>query len=220
MAKCKTCNIEILDETEVCPLCQSILEPTDELENMYPNVRVRMRRLKLFSRIYLFLAICAEVILLGINLLTESRIWWSAITALVFFYFYLLLRYAILGSSGYRSKVIVLTAIFILSAVTADFVIGYRGWSIDYVLPVGILVVDAFILGCMYYNRRNWQSYIMCQLLTLLCSLIPALLYWLELEHNPAIAFLPLTVSLLTFLGTVIIGDRRARMELLRRFHI
>ena len=103
---------------------------------MYPNVRVRMRRLKLFSRIYLFLAICAEVILLGINLLTESRIWWSAITALVFFYFYLLLRYAILGSSGYRSKVIVLTAIFILSAVTADFVIGYRGWSVDYVLPV------------------------------------------------------------------------------------
>jgi len=220
MAKCRTCNIEILDETAVCPLCQTILEPTDEVENMYPNVRVRMRRLKIFSRIYLFLAICAEVVLLGINLVTESRIWWSAITGLMFFYFYLLLRYAILGSSGYRSKVIVLTAIFILSAVTADFVIGYRGWSVDYVLPVGILVVDAFVLGCMYYNRRNWQSYIMCQLLTILCSLIPTLLYWLELEHNPAIAFLPLTVSVLTFLGTVIIGDRRARMELLRRFHI
>ena len=219
MGKCRNCNIEVLDETEFCPLCQSILEPTDELENMYPDVRIRMRRLKLFSKIYLFLAICVQAVLFAINFLTDSQTWWSAVTGLVFLYFYTVLRYAILGKSEYRSKVLALAALFVLFAVTVDFATGYRGWSVDYVLPVGILVVDAFILGCMYYNRRNWQSYMMCQIWALICSLIPVLLYWLQLDHNLFLALLPLVVSAVIFLGTIIIGDRRARMELLRRFH-
>ena len=209
-----------MDETECCPLCKSILEQTEELENMYPDVRIRMRRLKLFSRIYLFCAILAEAALFCVNLLTESQIWWSAITGLAFLYFYMVLRYAILGKSGYKSKVTVLVILSILIAVVIDFVLGYRGWSVDYVLPVGILVVDAVVLICMIGNRRNWQSYMMWQILMILCSLIPMGLYIKELEQNPYRAFLPLAVSVTIFLGTIIIGDRRARMELVRRFHI
>lgn len=209
-----------MDETECCPLCKSILEQTEELENMYPDVRIRMRRLKLFSRIYLFCAILAEAALFCVNLLTESQIWWSAITGLAFLYFYMVLRYAILGKSGYKSKVTVLVILSILIAVVIDFVLGYRGWSVDYVLPVGILVVDAVVLICMIGNRRNWQSYMMWQILMILCSLIPMGLYIKELEQNPYMAFLPLAVSVTIFLGTIIIGDRRARMELVHRFHI
>ena len=209
-----------MDETECCPLCKSILEQTEELENMYPDVRIGMRRLKLFSRIYLFCAILAEAALFCVNLLTESQIWWSAITGLAFLYFYMVLRYAILGKSGYKSKVTVLVILSILIAVVIDFVLGYRGWSVDYVLPVGILVVDAVVLICMIGNRRNWQSYMMWQILMILCSLIPMGLYIKELEQNPYMAFLPLAVSVTIFLGTIIIGDRRARMELVRRFHI
>ena len=37
MSRCKQCNIEVLDETERCPLCHSVLEPTIEVENMYPE---------------------------------------------------------------------------------------------------------------------------------------------------------------------------------------
>ena len=220
MGKCWNCKVEILDETECCPLCKSILEQTEELENMYPDVRIRMRRLKLFSRIYLFCAILAEAALFCVNLLTESQIWWSAITGLAFLYFYMVLRYAILGKSGYKSKVTVLVILSILIAVVIDFVLGYRGWSVDNVLPVGILVVDAVVLICMIGNRRNWQSYMMWQILMILCSLIPMGLYIKELEQNPYMAFLPLAVSVTIFLGTIIIGDRRARMELVRRFHI
>lgn len=220
MGKCYNCKIEILDETETCPLCRSVLEPTDELENMYPNVRIIMKKLLLFTRIYLFCAIILEAVLLGINILTDSQIWWSAITGLGLLYSYVVLRYAILGKAGYRTKVVLLSLIAILSAIAIDFVTGYRGWSVDYVMPSGILLVDAIIIGCMICNHRNWQSYIMWQLMMILFSLFPAMLYIMELEHNTAMAFLPLAVSLAVFLGTMIIGDRRARQELKRRFHV
>ena len=83
----------------------------------------------------------------------------------------------------------------------------------------GILLVDVVIIALMIWNRRNWQSYLMWQILMVLCSLLPMALYLLDLEHNAYLAFLPLAVSAAIFLGTVIIGDRRARMELVRRFH-
>ena len=159
MAKCKKCRLEVLDETEVCPLCRSILEPTEPVENMYPNVRVKMRKLTMISNIYLFLAVCVEAVLICINVVSNAHIWWSIVTGLVFFYFYLVLRYTILGKSGYRSKIFVFTLITVLSAIVIDMVIGYRGWSVDYVLPAGIMLVDAIILGCMFFNRRSWQSY-------------------------------------------------------------
>lgn len=220
MAKCPTCNIEILDETEYCPLCKSILEQTDPLENMYPDVRPKMQRLNLAVRIYLLCAILVQAALFSINLVTDSQIWWSAISGLGLLYVYLILRYAIWGKSGHRGKVIVLGALAICVAILVDFTIGYSGWSLDYVLPSGIVLVDIALVICMICNHRNWQSYIMWQLLMLLCSLVPMFLYFAKLEHNPYLAFSPLIVSAAIFLGTMIIGDRRAYMELYRRFHI
>ena len=220
MGKCRTCRVEILDETDVCPLCRSILEPTAPVENMYPNVKVHTRQLTLVSNIYLFFAICLEAALIFMNVLSSSQIWWSVITGLALLYVHLLLRYAVLGKSGYRNKIIVLSAITVLSAIAVDMVIGYQGWSVDYVLPVGIVLVDVILLGCMVCNWRNWQSYMMWQLIMILCSIVPVVLYLADLEHNPHLAFLPITLSSVIFLGTLIIGDRRARIELRRRFHI
>ena len=222
MAKCKNCNIEVLDETVSCPLCQSILEPTEDVENMYPDVRLMMRKFTLTARIFLFVSLVLEAALFTVNLVTfdDYPIWWSAITGLILLYTYLVLRYAIIGKTGYKSKVIILSLIAVLSAVAIDLVTGYRGWSVDYFLPSCILFMDVVIIGCMIYNRRNWQSYMMWQILTMLCSLIPIGLYISGLERNEYLAFLPMAASAALFLGTLIIGDRRARTELKRRFHL
>lgn len=219
MGKCIKCNVEILDDVHSCPLCCSVLEQTDELENMYPDARVAMRKRVFFSRVYLFLGILVEMVLISLNAALDSTIWWSAISGLGILYSYLVLRYAIIGKSGYRSKVIVLTLIALLGAVAIDFISGYRGWSVDYVLPAGILLMDAAILGCMAINRRNWQSYIVWQLAMVVFSLIPMFLHVFELENNRFLALAPIAASGLIFVGTMIIGGRRAGVELRRRFH-
>lgn len=220
MSRCKQCNVEILDETERCPLCHSVLEKTVEVENMYPNVRTMTRRLALLSRIYLFVAILVEALLIYLNVLNDSEMFWSAIPGLAMLYGYLVLRYAILGKSGYKGKIIVLTLIAILMVVAIDFVVGYRGWSVNYALPSAILLVDAGILILMCINRRNWQSYMMWQIFMILCSVVPLVLYAVGIVTAPLLALLAFAVSAALFLGTLIIGDRRARTELRRRFHV
>ena len=220
MSRCKQCNVEILDETERCPLCHSVLEKTVEVENMYPNVRTMTRRLALLSRIYLFVAILVEALLIYLNVLSDSEMFWSAIPGLAMLYGYLVLRYAILGKSGYKGKIIVLTLIAILMVVAIDFVVGYRGWSVNYALPSAILLVDAGILILMCINRRNWQSYMMWQIFMILCSVVPLVLYAVGIVTAPLFAVLAFAFSAALFLGTLIIGDRRARTELRRRFHV
>ena len=220
MSRCKNCNIEVLDETERCPLCGSVLEQTVEVENMYPDVRIRSRKLVFISKIYLFCAILTEVLLVYINAMQDTNIWWSAIAGLALFYGYLVLAFAILGKSGYKGKTVVLTLIAILVVVGIDLVTGYRGWSVNYALPAAIMFMDVGIIVCMIINRRNWQSYLMWQIFMLLCSIGPLILRAVGVITVPFLSLLAFAFSLFLFLGTVIIGDRRARVELKRRFHV
>ncbi len=220
MSRCRQCNVEILDETEHCPLCNCVLEQTMEVENMYPDVRVMSRKMMLFGRIYLFAAIVTEALLVYLNIVIESKIWWSAITGLALFYGYLLIRFAILGKTGYRMKVVVLTALGVLMFVAIDFLVGYHGWAVNYVLPSGIILIDAGIMLLMIINRRNWQSYLMWQIVMILFSLIPVIFIFAGVVTAPVLSGLAMAFSVALFLGTVIIGDRRARVELMRRFHI
>ena len=220
MSKCRKCNVEILDESEFCPLCHSVLEQTDELENMYPDARLKNQKLKFATRLYLFCALVVEFLLVVIDFNGENQVHWSVLVGLGLLYVYTVLRYAVLGKSGYRAKTIVLVMLAVLLTVAVDFITGYRGWSVDYVASGGILLVDVIIIVLMICNRRNWQSYLMWQIAMILFSVIPAVLYLMGLENNFIMAFLPLSVSAFLFLGTLIIGGRRASQELYRRFHI
>ena len=220
MSKCKNCKVEILDHTETCPLCQSVLEQTEEMENMYPDAGHKTQKLLLFSRLYLFCALVIECILYVIDYQRGSEISWSILAGLGFLYIYIILRYAIIGKSGYKIKTIVLAIITVLLAIAYDFATGYRGWAVDYIISICILAVDIAIIVLMIYNRRNWQSYMMWQIFMVICSLIPMHLYFLGYERNSMMALLPFGVSGFLFLGTWIIGGRRAWLELKRRFHI
>lgn len=221
MGKCKQCKIEIKDNTQICPLCKCVTEQDQSSENGYPDIRFRARKLYLVVRILLFAAILAQVLLVYLNYKYFAGIYWSVITGAGFSYLYFVARFAILNdNAGYRSKFLTLTFLGILYVILIDYVVGYHGWSVNFVLPGGLLFVDLFIVVLMFVNRRNWQSYLMLELGMIFLSAVPLLLIWLGIVTETFISGFAFTVSVLLFLGTLIIGDRRARSELKRRFHI
>ena len=202
-------------------MCKCVLEQEGIPENAYPNIRFRTRKLNLVVRIFLFLAIIMEVLFIYLNYKYFDGIYWSVITGAGFSYLYFVARFAILNdNAGYRSKFLALTFLGILYVILIDYVIGYHGWSVNFVLPGGLLLVDLFILALMFVNRRNWQSYIMLEISNIFLSAVPLLLIWLGIVTETFISGFAFAVSVLLFLGTVIIGDRRARSELKRRFHV
>ncbi len=221
MSRCQNCNVEIWDHSDYCPLCKCVLEGGGgDQAASYPNARVAIRRFRLLENLILFASIVVESVLVLINYWTDTHILWSLIAGLVLFYGNVVLRLAVVGRSGYLFKSLSLIFIGVLTLLGIDYLTGYGGWSLDYVLPSGILFMDLGIIVLMIVNRRNWQSYMMVQILAILVSILPLVLLALGIIRFPYLAVIAMLVSVLLFLGTLIIGDRRARTELKRRFHL
>ncbi|MDD7642276.1 MAG: DUF6320 domain-containing protein [bacterium] len=221
MSKCKQCDVIVRDDTEVCPLCKCVLDTDGEAENKYPDIWAKNHVLKLVIRIYLFAAIVTETVLIYLNYRYFNGIYWSVIVGVVLAYIYLTLAYTVSYSrAGYRMKIIVGVAGGILLLNVIDHVLGNNGWSVDYAFPAALLAVDVTVLFLIIFNRRNWQSYLSFQIAMILFSLIPVILNLMGYAHVPLLANLALAVAVFLFLGTVIIGGKRATTELKRRFHI
>ena len=209
MNKCKKCNVVILDDTDRCPLCKHVLE-SDGIpgESRYPDAIATARKFRFVENLVLFISIVAECLLIAINFQVDREVAWSLVIGIILLYGNVVLRMAILG----------LLAIVMLLGI--DYLTGYRRWSLDYVFPGGIIAIDLALFILILVNRRNWQSYMMSELLTILLSIVPVVLLQMRIIHFPYLAWGSLGVSVFLFLGTLILGDQRARTELKRRFHI
>ena len=201
-------------------MCGTVVEPTVEVEDMYPDIRVKSRKLVFFSRLYLFLAVVTEIILVNVCMISEVQSLVYIIGGLTLLFGYIVIRYARLGTSGYVAKTVVLTIIAVIMLVAVDFSVGYNGWSVNYVFPSGILLIDVGIVVSMLINHNNWQSYLMVQIFMVLCSVVAIILSLVQVITDSMLSVVALNGSVILLLGTVIIGGRRARVELKRRFHI
>ncbi len=222
MRECKKCHVEILDDTTICPLCKSVLETTGEepFHNGYPDVKAVSRKLSFVVRLYSFLAIVVEAALITINYLTYRGIWWSAISGIIILYFFITLNYSLQKNNGYKTVILVQLTGAVLLVIASDFIVGYHGWSVNYVLPASILLLNATIGILMVVNASNWQSYLLMQILTVLLSCGCVVLWNFDLITSPILTFVALAVSLCFVLGTLIFGERKAKAELKRRFHV
>ena len=220
MSKCRQCNVIIQDETDVCPLCQSVVERDEQQKNHYPDVRYGEKRRVFWGHMVLFGILIVSFVLAGINYEIYNEILWCPIPIAILAYLYLVFRYGFLAAAGYRAKVTVLTLFGVLLLVLIDLMTGFYGWSVNYAVPGGILLVDIGIIVLMIINMRNWQSYIIIQIAMIFISLCPLVLWKLKIITNPLFSMIAVGVTLLLMIGTFILGDKKAKAEVKRRFHI
>ena len=107
-----------------------------------------------------------------------------------------------------------------LLVVVIDFALGFSGWSFNMGIPLIILLLDVVILLCMVINFNNWQSYLLMQIFTLAISIIHMALYLAGLVSGPVLPWVTFGVSAVIFTSCLVIGDKKAKSELKRRFYI
>ena len=195
MNKCWNCGVEFVDPTNVCPLCKCITERDgDEVLERKPTYPFHpgkeIKKIQLALSIYTLEAIIAEVILVIVDFHVGDRVGWSIMTGACFVYAYITLKFSIQKHNGYQFKILLQT-----------------------LLGVAVVVL-------MIVNIRNWQSYIPMQLLIIVLSIIPFILRHFGISSDSIICLIALCVAVFVFVGSVIVGGRRAMDELYRRFHV
>lgn len=186
----------------------------------YPDVKGASRKYRLLENIILFLSIVGQIVLTTVDYMTDQVINWSVIVLLVVIYANVTLRLAIVGRNGYIFKIVSTFVFTVLFLEGIDLLTGASGWALTFVFPSAILAMVIATIILMIVNIRNWQSYMMMQLFLVLMSVIAMILVAVKVIWFPYLAMGAMGASLFLFLGTLIIGDKRARTELKRRFHI
>lgn len=223
MSKCLNCGVEFSDDTRVCPLCKCIMETEDgkEGERSYPPYAGRaMKRVQRALNIYTFSAIVAEVILIGINYELHTSAWWAFMIGAFMIYGFITLKFSVQKHIGYQFKILLQSLLAISVLIFIDYLLGFRGWSLNYVLPAAFILIDLTIVILMIINSRNWQSYIPMQILIIVLTVIPFILRHYGITQDTILSLISFGVAILVFVGTLILGGKRARDELYRRFHV
>lgn len=221
MKQCEKCKIEILDNTAICPLCKSGLkEVNDKYTPMYPEIESNKQKFAFIFRLCIFFEILLEILLVIININTYNGLWWSLICAGVICYGWLTVHYLIQKNINYGAKILVQSIGAMAFVLLVDWVLGYSGWSVNYVIPCIVLAAYAAIIALMVVNFMNWQSYILFQIELIILGVILVLLHFFDIVTKPTMSYVTLGISVVIFIGTIVFGDKKAKTELKRRFHV
>ena len=229
---CNRCNIEIMDDAIECPLCHGVLEDapdsdadTPQVEDVsrsltYPDVSSSVHLLQLIVRIVIFTAIVAEVIVLIVNYMTFNGVYWSFIVGLGLLYGCATLLYSVLERKSMQRIIQVQMLLALLLVILLDVVLGYKGWSFKYVIPLILMGVDLGIVVLMFVGIDGWQTYIMTEIVTFLLSIVLMILHFTHLVSTSYFTIFSLAVTGLILLGTIMFGQNMISNEIKRRFRI
>ncbi len=230
MNKCRNCDIYVYDDTDICPLCHSVLDETLEGDNgsplfsakgaPYPNLKKRRKQLHFAMRLILFLFIIAETTLVFVNYYVTPQFWWAGISGVAMVYIYLSMVYWIRHDAGYAAKIGLQLTLTNLVLIWIDYQTGMTGWSLQWAIPCVILFGDAIVFLLMMMNRKQWYSYTFLLLLLVVFSILIIVLYFVGKIANIVLPVISVGVTGIYVLATILFGDREFTREMKRRFHV
>lgn len=221
MNKCKRCNVRIVDDTEICPLCGNVVTREGmEQCNVYPDIRYKMKLLKRLVAIFIYVLIVTEVVLCLIDYYSDYRIRWSVVTGVCILYTIFTLLYSFNQKNSHIRKIFMQFAAALVFMLLLDGVTGAAGWSAEYGMPCAILLLDGILVVCMLIHFDYWQSYLLVQLFAVLVSLVLLILYLTGIAGIWFLAWSAFGASALIFSFCFSMGYRKAKNELKRRFYI
>lgn len=220
MSKCNRCNIEVLDDSLICPLCKGALSGAKSVRPAYPDMLPKLQRMRLALRIVAFCAIVGSLVLGIVNYLTYRGVRWSLVSVAAIVYLYLTFAVTVQPLSDEQEKILFQGIISMALALAVDFSLGYRGWSVNIAIPVVMIVVDVVFFVMMLVRRRDWRSYVIPQIELTLLAAVLLLLVSMNVVTWKALAMVAVFVIVVQLFGVFLIGGRSTTLELNRRFRM
>lgn len=221
MKTCKRCKVNIGEDTEICPLCRTVLFNLDSTKHdkTYPAIEVNLHKYNIVKRLFMFVSILSAVGSVITNYLTYNGVMWSLITISAIIYFWTIMRYSIKRNRNIASHILVQLICISILTVVMDYSIGYSGWSVNNVIPEIIILANVAVLILVFVNRMYWHTYVINQIVIAICGLIPGILLLCGLITVIMPTVIATATSFLVLVIMIIFGDKTIKSELKRRFH-
>lgn len=218
MNKCNNCKVVIENKLDECPLCSAKTEViSPDYVFSYPEIK-KPYIYELINRILMLLAIGGSVVCLFINNYVGD-IPWSFICVGGYFYLYFSAKGVFRKNNNLPLIVLVQITLISVLTVLIDYVIGWNGWSIDFVIPFIIIAGSVLLLVFGFITPTKYNEYIFYIFIITIIGAIPlvTLLFKVVTVKWPSLACF--SYSIFTLLFMIIFSWRRFNNELKKRLH-
>lgn len=227
MKHCRKCALTVNTTYDYCPLCVSQLtneqnelsrEDTVTAEDIYPSYKEEIKY-NFALRLTVFVSIVGASASLLINLLFYEGMLWSLLVAggIGFFWAALIYPIAVRKNIGHHITIDAVAACIFF--VVAQFVIGTKGWSLDYVVPFLFIAATTFISLVILIRRMKWREYATYQFITIILGALPIISVIAQLVTTAWPSIVSAFYSFVTLIGMLIFADKKYKNELIKRFH-
>ena len=221
MKYCVRCKVIIENKAEHCPLChKNVIKKGKPPEWDFPyqkNIKNNLN--KYIIRVLAFLYIALIGLNVVLNLAFSHKKIWAPFSIIILLYIYLIVKTAIIS---YRNiGTIVVLNVYMLSLVgfILDLILGYSGWSIDYLMPILILAGIISLIVLTFIKPFFFENYFIYMLTITFFGIIQLVFLLTGLVNYKVISVITFFVSLLTVIGMFVFGDKKAINEFIKRFH-
>lgn len=221
MQYCKRCGVKIVCPSRRCPLCQGKLEGEPEEDGqLFPDTMGEKSVISLFMKIFNFFCIALIILGLAVNIMIPSRIFWAGFSTAAVICVWILTAVAI-----YKRRNLLKNALWEMVMLWGicifwDIITGYRGWSLEYGIPVTILMVFP-ILTILVKVLHLPPAYYMIYFIMACTAGILQICFWVfGLVEMKAAVILCAAVSALILAGLIIFQGRNFWEELRKKTYV
>jgi len=217
---CEKCGVHLTGERNRCPLCGRILRETGEEDPvLYPIVPLRTSY-NLIFKISTFVAILCIVVINIIN---------SAFIPHLALYIPLTISTVcawLVINIGYKKRknipknILYLALISIGLCVLWDYMTDWRGWSLNYVMPIILGSLHVFYFVMSLVDRRNASAYRIYFLISMVGALLTGIFFLCDVITVRPFAAISIGAGIGLLCFQLIFRWRSFSSELSSRFHV
>lgn len=221
MRYCSHCKVNVRGKRDKCVLCENILEEESNAksEEIFPKIPPFYES-HLALKIMVFISIVALVVSFGINMIFSSNINWPMLFMLAVISIWIGVIIIIQKRYHIPKKILWQVIIISVLAVLWDYKTGWRGWSIDYIIPIAC--VSAMII--MYITAKvmklSVRDYITYVFLAGIFGIIPILFIIFNLVDVVYPSIISIGFSIILLSAIFIFQGKEIKDEITKRMHI
>jgi hypothetical protein len=221
MKFCSKCKVSVAGQRKYCPLCQRELQGLDTNDHeIFPEIPTIFHQYNLFFRILILLSVIASIISILINMLIPSRIWWSFFVAAGIGCFWLSMAIAISKRRNIPKNILYQVVDIAALAVLWDLFTGWRGWSIDYVIPIACTVAMLSMAIIAKVTNLQVKDYIIYLVIDGLFGIVPFVFTFTGLLSERFPSLICVAASIISLVALLLFHGDDMRTELRRRLHL
>ncbi len=223
MKYCEKCKVHVTGSWKVCPLCQRPLTDDDSSlgkKDPFPFIPTVYHEFNLFFRILILASISVGIISFAVNFLFPDSGFWSLFVAAGIACAWISLATAVRKRRNIPKTILYQVVLLSVFALLWDLLTGWRGWSLDYVIPIlclGAILVMAVTIKVM---RQYISDYLIYFAMEAIFGVIPVLFLLLGILNTSIPCVICVAGSLIALASLWVFSGKNLWEEFKRRLHL